>query len=230
MDCKPDPMGPCHCCTGKKLGFSLMLPNEATGKTGRGKLDPEVVTSKHIAFSSMRCARASSQCVGLVWPVRYQALPLAMLSVLELDSGSSHSPIEAPPSDAPAHCTHMQGTKTPLVPFYIQAPAPSKMSCQSATTAAAAAAAAAPALASTARSCAHAPAHPPAGATSHLPACCHGLDCADPSLQLIIGTALVLILSHPPPLCVTLISDDSRTCDQPGSMAFHDVPILGQVY
>ncbi|KAN0138605.1 hypothetical protein V8E53_003593 [Lactarius tabidus] len=99
---EPDPMGPCHCCTGKKLGFSLMLPNEATGKTGRGKLDPKVVTSKHIAFSSM--------------------------SVLELDSGSSHSPIEAPPLDAPAHCTHTQGTKTPLVPFYIQAPAPSKMS------------------------------------------------------------------------------------------------------
>jgi hypothetical protein len=49
-------------------------------------------------------------------------------------------------------------------------------------------------------------------------------------LQIIIGTAFVLILSHSPSLHVTLISDDSRTCDRLGSIAFHYVPILGQVY
>jgi hypothetical protein len=54
------------------------------------------------------------------------ALPSEMLRVLELDSGSSQSPVEAPPLDAPAHCTHTQGAETPLVPFYIQVPAPPK--------------------------------------------------------------------------------------------------------
>jgi hypothetical protein len=59
---------------------------------------------------------------------------------------------------------------------------------------------------------------------------CHGLDCAYQLLQIIIGTALVLILSHSPSLCVTLLSDDSRTCDRLDSMAFHDVLFLGPVY
>jgi hypothetical protein len=55
-------------------------------------------------------------------------------------------------------------------------------------------------------------------------------DCADFLLQIIFGTAFVLILSHSPPLRIMLISDDSRTCDEPSSMAFHDIPFLGQVY
>jgi hypothetical protein len=59
---------------------------------------------------------------------------------------------------------------------------------------------------------------------------CHGLDCADFSLQIIIGTALVLIFSHSPSWRIMLVSDDMRTCDGLGSVAFHDVPFLGQVY
>jgi hypothetical protein len=59
---------------------------------------------------------------------------------------------------------------------------------------------------------------------------CHGLDCTDLFMQIIIGTALVLILSHSPSSRITLLSDDSRTCDGLGSMAFHDVPFLGPVY
>jgi hypothetical protein len=48
--------------------------------------------------------------------------------------------------------------------------------------------------------------------------------------RLSLGLHLVLILSHSPSLRITLLSDDSRTCDGLGSMAFHDVPFLGPVY
>jgi hypothetical protein len=59
---------------------------------------------------------------------------------------------------------------------------------------------------------------------------CHGLDSADFFLQIIIGTALVLILSHPSSLCFIRLSDDSRACDGLRSTAFHEIPILGQLY
>jgi hypothetical protein len=59
---------------------------------------------------------------------------------------------------------------------------------------------------------------------------CHGLDCADFSRQTIIGTALVIILSHSPSQRIMIVSDDTRTRDGLGSTAFHDVPFLGQVY
>jgi hypothetical protein len=59
---------------------------------------------------------------------------------------------------------------------------------------------------------------------------CHGLDCADFFMQITIGTASILILSHSPSLRISLLSDDARTCDGPGSMAFHDVLFLGPVY
>jgi len=49
-------------------------------------------------------------------------------------------------------------------------------------------------------------------------------------LQLIIGTAVILILSHPLPSCSMLLSVDSRTCDGQGSIAFHGVLFLGPVY
>jgi hypothetical protein len=59
---------------------------------------------------------------------------------------------------------------------------------------------------------------------------CHGLGSADFLQQIIIGTALILTSFHSPSLRAMLLSGDSRTCDRPGSMAFHDVPFLGQVY
>jgi hypothetical protein len=59
---------------------------------------------------------------------------------------------------------------------------------------------------------------------------CHGLTCADRSCRLSLGLHLFLSYLTSPSLCTALISDDSRTCDEPSSMAFHDVPFLGQVY
>jgi hypothetical protein len=168
-------VGPCQHCARKKLGCSLTMPNEATGKTARGKLNPEVVQEYHIWQYEMHKGKQPAHGPGKVGEVGEGsgsgALPSEMLRVLELDSGSSQSPVEAPPSDALARCTCMQGAETPLVPFYIQVPTPPKTSRLSAATAAAAiptpaAAASAPA----ACSCTHAPARPPAGTTFRAPA------------------------------------------------------------
>jgi hypothetical protein len=96
-----------------------------------------------------------------------EALPSALLSALELDSASSHSLTEAPASDAPRTCT--QGTKTPLVPFYIEVPTPPRVTHWSATPIAMATPAATAPAATTpapahAPNCAPAPAHAPAPA------------------------------------------------------------------
>jgi hypothetical protein len=215
--CETDPLHPfCHCAK-KKLGCSLMLLNEKTGKTARMKLSEDEILAyciwQHEMHKGKQPACGPLQRGKAGEASGSEALPSALLLALELDSASSHSLTEAPASDTPHTCT--RGTKTPLVPFYIEVPAPPRvMHWSAAPIAVATPAATAPAPAhapncalALARACAPAPSPTTANApTAPLP--------PPVSFDSIVPTA-----AHASPAAATTLTTAATpaTADSPGA-------------
>ena len=118
VTCVPDPMHPCQHCHYNKQGCSLMPVNKKTGKT-----DWHNLTEAEIFHFRVAQLKKKQDALGHKKPEASGSKTslLTMLSVLALESRSSHSPPAA--SDSPAAAT-ASDSPAPLGPSSQSPPAP----------------------------------------------------------------------------------------------------------
>ncbi|KAN0136927.1 hypothetical protein V8E53_005368 [Lactarius tabidus] len=127
-DCKPDPVGPCWCCVGKKLGCSLMMPNEARGKTARGKLNPEVYEmckGKQPACGPGKLIALTHKVLRHPWyPSIFRSPPPPKMFHLSAATAATAAvPAPAAAAPAPATCSHAHAPACPPAGTSFCAPA-----------------------------------------------------------------------------------------------------------
>jgi hypothetical protein len=115
ITCEPDPMCPCKCCHWNKQGCSLMPVNRNTGKTDQHNLMEADIFHFHVSqLENLKMQQAhghkNPEALGS------KTSPLTVLSAIDLESWSSHSPPAAPNSPVAATATALPDSSSHTLP------------------------------------------------------------------------------------------------------------------